>query len=271
MNIYDINGNIVSSNGGSDSFFEVVSETTGKKLQPKAEYQSGYYRGMTLNSHFKTFFEENFSLFAPNLATMQTKGKSLYIGGDSLHAYSGGDGMASSGFVTDYNQYLGFSNVKNDGYAGSTWTGTTGGGGIKRVTDLVANGVPYDVFVLAWGTNDDTGGNGTIDDEASNAEGCTMVSAMKWCISQLRTTFRYSAIGVIIPPPKGTNEGMKEKGDLMIQVCEQMHVPYKDMRKYLSMDDMSGDTVHLGYGADKYGSAEAQLILDICPYGEPLQ
>lgn len=270
MSIYDINGNIISSGGGSDSYFEVLSEVTGNKLQPKSEYQSGFYRGMTLNTHFKTFFEENYPQFAPKLGVLRTKGKSIYIGGDSLHAYSGGDGKSTNGFVTNWNKYLGFATVKNDGYAGSTWTGTGAGGGINRITELVANGVPYDVFILAWGTNDDTGGNGTIDDEASNTEGSTMVSAMKWCITQLRTTFRYSAIGVIIPPPKNTNDGMKEKGDLMVSVCEQLHVPYVDMREYLSMDDMSSDGVHLGYGANKYGCAEAKLILDICPYGEAL-
>lgn len=269
MSIYDINGNIVSTNGGSDSFFEVVSEVTGAKLQPKSEYQSGYYRGMTLNTYFKTFFEENFPQFAPKLAVLRTKGKSIYIGGDSLHAYSGGDGKSTNGFVTKWNRYLGFKTVKNDGYAGSTWTGTTDGGAIKRVTDLVANGTAYDVIILAWGTNEDTA-NGTIDDEASN-DGSSMVGAMKWCINQLRTTFRYSTIGIIIPPPKNTNDGMKEKGDLMIEVCKLLHVPYVDMREYLSMDDMSSDGVHLGYGANKYGAAEAKLILDICPYGEPLQ
>lgn len=269
MSIYDINGNVISS-GGSDSYFELVSGTAGKELQPKSEYQSNYYRAMTLNSHFRTFFGENYARFASELSVPQTFGKSLYIGGDSLHAYSGGNGATSAGFVTDYNKHFGFNVAKNDGYAGSTWSGTDGGGGIKRVTDLVAAGKPYDVFILAWGTNEDTGGNGTIDDAASNTSGCTMVAAMKWCINQLRTTFRYSAIGVIIPPPKNTNEGMKEKGDLMIEVCKLLHVPYVDMREYLSMDDMSSDLVHLGYGANKYGAAEAKLILDICPYGEPL-
>lgn len=265
-NIYDGNGNIIAN----DSYFEVVSSAVGNQLQPKSEYQSNYYRAMMLNEYFKTFFNENYSLFANYLGVQHTKGKSLYIGGDSLHNYSGGDGFASAGFVTDYNKYLGFKTVVNHGYAGSTWTGTDGGGAIKRVTDLVANAIPYDTFILAWGTNDDTS-NGTIDDEANN-DGSSMVGAMKWCITQLRTTFPKSAIGIIIPPPKNTNDGMKEKGDLMIQVCEQMRVPYVDMRMYLSMSDISSDLVHLGTGGVvKYGSAEAKLILDICPYGEPLQ
>lgn len=269
MSIYDINGNVISS-GDSDSYFEVISEITGNKLQPKSEYQSGFYRGMTLNTYFKTFFEENFPQFAPKLGVLRTKGKSIYIGGDSLHDYSGGDGKSTNGFVTNWNKYLGFETVKNDGFAGSTWTGTTGGGAIKRVTDLVTNATPYDVIILAWGTNNDEGGDGTIDDIANNESGCTMVSAMKWCITQLRNAFKKTAIGVIIPPPKNTNDGMKEKGNLMMSVCEQLHVPYVDMRKYLSMDDMSSDGVHLGYGVDKYGCAEAKLILDICPYGEAL-
>lgn len=264
MALYDINGYIISPDGADSTYFEVVNETAGVKLQPKSDYQFGYYRGMMLNTYFQSFFKDNFTRFAPTLSLIQTNGKSLWIGGDSLHQYSGDT-------ICKYNQYFGFKTLVNAGYAGSTWTGTGTGGGINRVTELVAAGVPYDVFILAWGTNNDSGGNGTIDDEESNADGCTMVSAMKWCITQLRTTFRYSAIGVIIPPPKTTNEGMKEKGDLMIDVCKLLHVPYVDMREYLSMDDMGSDGVHLGYGAIKYGAAEAKLILDICPYGDPLQ
>lgn len=232
--------------------------------------EEGFGKGTAENTHFLSYLKNRIDDATPLYYKPQTYGKSLYLGGDSLHNYSGGNGFDDMGFATKYNKYLGFAKVTNAGYAGSTWSGTTGGGGIKRVTDLVTAGVPYDVFILAWGTNNDTGGDGTIDDTASNADGCTMVAAMKWCITQLRTTFRYSAIGVIIPPPKNSNEGMKTRGDLMISVCEQLHVPYVDMRKYLSMDDMSSDGVHLGYGADKYGTAEAKLILEICPYGVPL-
>lgn len=266
MGYYNIDGTFVQE---GDSYFGLVSGTFGDELQPESVYQAGFYRAMMLNTYFQKYFGENAAAFLPDVGVLQTRGKSIYIGGDSLHAYSGGDGQATNGFVTAWNRHLG-ANVKNDGYAGSTWSGTVAGGGIQRVSALVEAGVPYDVFVLAWGTNNDTGGDGTIDDEASNAEGCTMVAAMKWCITQLRTTFRYSAIGVIIPPPKNSNEGMKERGDLMIQVCQLLHVPYVDMREYLSMDDMASDGVHLGYGANKYGAAEAKLILDICPYSDPL-
>ena len=227
-------------------------------------------RNLILSSDFKTYFPMYYENFASPLGKRHTQGKKLYIGGDSLHDYSGGNGFTTDGFVTRYNKYLGFSVITQNGYAGSTWSGNGGGGGIKRVTDLVADGTIYDVIILAWGTNNDEGGDGTIDDIASNESGCTMVAAMKWCITQLRNTFKKTAIGVIIPPPKNTNDGMKEKGDLMIQVCEQMHVPYADMRKYLSIDDMSSDGVHLGYGKNKYGAVEAKLILDICPYGDPL-
>lgn len=227
-------------------------------------------RDLILSSDFRKYFPMYYSLFASPLGLSNTKGKYLYIGGDSLHNYSGGDGETTDGFVTRYNKYLGMY-ITQDGYAGSTWSDLTGGGGIKRVTDLVESGTIYDVIILAWGTNDDPGGNGTIDDNASNESGCTMIAAMKWCITQLRTAFPKTAVGVIIPPPKNTNEGMKEKGDLMIQVCEQMHVPYTDMRRYLSIDDMGDDLVHLRYGVDKYGANEANFIIDICPYGDALR
>ena len=56
----------------------------------------------------------------------------------------------------------------------------------------------------------------------------------------------------------------------MIQVCESLHVPYVDMREYISISDLGSDTVHLGTGAGKYGAAEASLILRICQYGDTL-
>ena len=47
--------------------------------------------------------------------------------------------------------------------------------------------------------------------------------------------------------------GMKIRGDLMVQVCELLHVPYVDMREYISISDLGGDHVHLGTGDGKYG------------------
>lgn len=97
-----------------------------------------------------------------------------------------------------------------------------------------------------------------------------MVAAMKWIITNLRNTFKSTAIGVVIPPPKNAEDGMEIRGDLMIQVCELLHVPYVDMREYISISDLGSDTVHLGTGAGKYGAAEASLILRICQYGDTL-
>lgn len=247
-----------------------ISSSTGQHLKMKDEYFDGYYKNMFSYDKFKEIFRTYFAQMSPKVGIPQTYGKAIYIGGDSLHAYAGGDGVSASGFVTNWNRYLGFSVCKNNGYAGSKWSELTGGGGIKKAKDLISTGTVYDVIILAWGTNDDTGGNGTIDDPASDAEGCTMVAAMKWIITNLRSTFKKTAIGVIIPPPKNTEDGMKEKGDLMIQVCEQLHVPYKDMRNYISISDLGSDAIHLGTGADKYGAAEASFILDICPYGDIL-
>ena len=247
-----------------------IGTNTEEFLRMKDEYLDGYYKNMFSHDKFKEIFKNYYAQMAPKIGIYQTCGKAIYIGGDSLHDYAGGDGVSDPGFVTTWNQYLGFSVVKNDGYAGSTWSELTGGGGLKRAKYLISNGTVYDVIILAWGTNDDTGGNGAIEDEASDSEGCTMVAAMKWIITNLRSTFKSTAIGVIIPPPKNTEDGMKERGDLMIQVCESLHVPYVDMREYISISDLGSDTVHLGTGAGKYGAAEASLILRICQYGDTL-
>ena len=247
-----------------------IGTNTEEFLRMKDEYLDGYYKNMFSHDKFKEIFKNYYAQMAPKIGIYQTCGKAIYIGGDSLHDYAGGDGVSAPGFVTTWNQYLGFSVVKNDGYAGSTWSELTGGGGLKRAKDLISNGTVYDVIILAWGTNDDTGGNGTIDDPASDAEGATMVAVMKWIITNLRNTFKSTAIGVIIPPPKNTEDGMEVRGDLMIQVCELLHVPYVDMREYISISDLGSDTVHLGTGAGKYGAAEASLILRICHYGDTL-
>lgn len=274
-----------------DSYFDVVDGVLGKELRPKAAYLTGFYRNMMLTQDFWRYFGENALTGLPDIAVSQTRGKKIWSGGDSNKDWFAGDGGGTPGFLTDVNRYLG-AKITNAGYAGSKWAETTGGGAIKRVTDLVAAGKAYDVFTLAWGTNiemtqqiDENGdpvfdekGNpvmvpndGTIEDASSNAEGCSMVSAMRWCIKHLREAFPKSAIGIIIPPPKLTNDGMKARGDLMIAVCELEHVPYVDMRQRLTVADLAEDGVHLApAGARKYGAAEAELILRICPYGDPL-
>ena len=268
MGYYRFDGTYVP---GGDSYFEMVDGILGKELRPKAAYLPGFYRAMANTADFWRYFGENAITGLPDTAVPQTRGKSVYIGGDSLHAWAGGNGSTTEGFATDWNRHLG-ANVTNAGYAGSTWTGTTGGGGIQRVTELVAAGKSYDVIVLSYGTNSDPGGDGAIADEVSNAEGCTMVAAMKWCIGQLRAAFPRSAIGIIIPPPVYTNDGMQERGDLMIEVCQLLHVPYVDMRERLTVEDLQADGVHLAAGgAAKYGAAEAELILRICPYGKSFQ
>ena len=247
-----------------------ISSSTGQHLKMKDEYFDGYYKNMFSYDKFKEIFRTYFAQMSPKVGIPQTYGKAIYIGGDSLHAYAGGDGFSTSGFVTNWNKYLGFARVTNAGYAGSKWSETTGGGGIKKAKDLISAGTVYDVIILAWGTNDDNAGNGTIDDVASDTEGATMVAAMKWIITNLRNTFKSTAIGVIIPPPKHEEDGMEVRGDLMVQVCELLHVPYVDMREYISISDLGSDTIHLGTGAGKYGAAEASLILRICPYGDTL-
>lgn len=255
----------------SDNIVQSVSESASLgQLQTKSEYTQGFMKFLAGNSSFQSYIAEYIDNFIPLTSKRQTFGKAIYIGGDSLHAYAGGDGFAAPGFVTNWNRYLGFSMVTNAGYAGSKWSETTGGGGIKRAKDLISAGIVYDVIILAWGTNDDTGGNGTIDDPASDSEGCTMIAAMKWVITNLRNTFKSTTIGVIIPPPKHAEDGMEVRGNLMVQVCELLHVPYVDMREYISISDLGSDHIHLGTGAGKYGAAEASLILRICQYGDTL-
>lgn len=235
----------------------------------KANNLEGFGKGTAENKYFLKYFKEQADKAIPDHYRPQTYGKSLYVAGDSLHAYSGGNGFEGSGFISNYNKHLGFKTVKNDGYAGATMSGTGTGGGVQRAKALIEAGIPYDVFIFAYGTNDDTNGLGTASDSASDTA-LTLAGGMKWIIENLRTAFPKSAIGFVILPPS-SNADKTEKHDLMIEVCEAENIPYVDMFLHVSKADLS-DGTHLGIGGSKkYGSAEAKLILDICPYGEPLQ
>lgn len=228
----------------------------------------GFAKGTVQNDYFLKYLKEVIDGAMPTYYRPQTFGKSLFVGGDSLHAYAGGNGFDSPGFISTYNKHLGFKTVRNAGWAGQTMSGTTSGGGVYYAKELIENGKPYDVFIFAYGTNNDANGLGTATDEASDTA-LTLAGSMKWIIRNLRTAFPKSAIGFVILPPSG-NADQTGKRQLMIEVCEAENVPYVDMFLHVSKADLS-DGTHLGAGGGvKYGAAEAKLILDICPYGDPL-
>ena len=248
---------------------DITQIPTGEALvEVVADNAEGFAKGTARNDYFLKHLKEVIDGATPLYYRPQTHGKSLYVAGDSLHAYAGGNGFDDPGFISTYNKYLGFAKVSNVGYAGATMSGTGTGGGIYRAKELIAAGTPYDVIIFAFGTNDDTNGLGTATDVASDTA-LTLAGSMKWIIQNLRTAFPKSAIGFVILPPS-SNADKTEKRKLMIEVCEAENVPCVDMFNYVSKADLS-DGTHLGAGGGvKYGAAEAKLILDICPYGEPL-
>lgn len=251
----------------SDNIVRIPKGDSLMKVLP--DNLEGFGKGTAENEYFQQYLKEIADKVIPKYYRPHTYEKALYIAGDSLHAYAGGNGFDVGGFITDYNKYLGFKTVVNDGYAGQTMSGTGTGGGVQRAKALIEAGTPYDVFIFAYGTNDDTNGLGAVSDDASDTA-LTLVGGMKWIIENMRTVFPKSAIGFVILPPS-SNKDQSEKRTLMIDVCEAENIPYIDMFLYVSKSDLS-DGTHLGSGGMvKYCAAEAKLILDICPYGETLR
>lgn len=249
MAIYNVHGNAVdsASSGGVD------------------------VRQMLLSSEFRTQFNENYNSFAPSVSVSHCHGKKLIMIGDSLTAYTGGDGSINDGFLTHINKYLGMK-MTNSGYAGSNWTGVNAGDCSTKVTNLVNSGVIYDVILLAWGTNSDsTKGLGTVNDTASSTG--TMCAVQKWAIDSIRTAFPKSAVGIVIAPPSiGMSE---EKANLTIENCKKMRVPYCDLfygsNIYLSNttapSGLQADQTHLSTaGVRRYGAILGDFIQRICPY-----
>lgn len=267
-------GNSINVNGWNTVFTTDPSEDItqipdGAALKAiTALNEDGFGKGTVENAYFQRYLREQVDKFMPSHYKPQTYGKSLFVAGDSLHAYAGGNGFDAPGFISTYNKYLGFTKVTNAGYAGATMSGTGTGGGIHRAKKLIEDGEPYDVIIFAYGTNHDTNGLGTATDAASDTA-LTLAGSMKWIIQNLRTAFPKTAIGFVILPPSG-NADQSAKRQLMIEVCEAENVPYVDMFNHVSKGDLS-DGTHLGAGGGiKYGAAEAKLILDICPYCDPL-
>lgn len=229
------------------------------------------FEGLSKGNAFETYLSQLKTTAFPLAMGKHTHGKTLIMYGDSLTQYHGGDGRVGEGFLTQVNKYLGME-ITQSGYAGSTWTGTNAGDCSTKINSLLTEGKTYNVIILAWGTNSDTTkGNGTINDEPS--ETGTMVSVMKWAISQIRTNFPNSGIGIIIPPP--SLSFTEEKANLMIECCKHstMHVPYLDLfhsaniTTVINTGGVATDQIHLSsYGINRYASALGQFIEKICPY-----
>ena len=238
----------------------------GKQFFANGEEFISLSKGSAFESYLSTL---PFSAF-PAVIGKHTFGKSLVICGDSLTAYSGGDGSTGNGFLSQINKYLGME-MTNKGYAGSNWTSTNAGDAPTRVQEIVTENIPYDVVLLAWGTNRDNN-NGTISDAPSNTG--SMVSVMKWAINTIRENFPMCGLGIIIPPDGVSAMSDGTKADLMIAVCREMRVPYLDLyyegniiQNNLTTGGLGGDQVHLAsYGRNRYASAMGQFIERICPY-----
>ena len=242
---------------------------TGEALaEVVSDNAEGFAKGTAQNDYFLKYLKEVIDGAMPVYYRPQTFGKSLFVGGDSLHAYAGGNGFDAPGFISTYNKHLGFKTVRNASWAGQTMSGTTAGGGVYYAKELITNGKPYDVLIFAYGSNRDANGLGTATDAASDTA-LTLAGSMKWIIENLRAAFPKSAIGFMTPPPSSNSDNAPAR-ELIKEICEIEHIPYADLFYNVAFSDLS-DGSHLGAGGGiKYGAAEAKLILDICPYGDPL-
>lgn len=208
-------------------------------------------------------------------------GKKWCCCGDSLTQYAGGDCLVENeedtGFITQIMRVTGISKAVNAGTAGQTWSSKTdgefvSGSAVERVNSIVNGTEDYDIVTLAYGTNSDADGDGTVDDEP--AYDGTMCAAVKWCIEQLVAWKPTVSIGIILPPKRADsgdsgNALMRTRGELIRSVAEQYGIKTCDMwaesginilhhtntdtggEKYYYL----GDMLHLSdYGKQKYAA-----------------
>lgn len=221
--------------------------------------------------------------------------------GDSLTDWGGGKcdtrNNADFGFITQIMRKTGVIGV-NMGYAGGRWTsdatedeGYTGSSAVKLVNDIINGTDDYDIITIAYGTNSDTNGDGTVDDAADQY--ASMCSAIKWCIEKLIEWKPSVQIGIILPPQRadmGTsgNVAMRTRGDLIKTVAELYGVPCCDMWRESGINTMTykitnstgeevdayyylSDGLHLGgenrdyNGYKKYGAKLKAFLESIAP------
>lgn len=267
--------------------FPVTSESTTKSEE--------YVKKSYLEKPVKTIMRGNACVVSP------LNGLKWCALGDSLTDWGGGNcdigNDADFGFITQIMRETGIIGT-NKGYAGGHWTsdanetdGYTASSAVKNVNDIINGNVDYDIVTIAYGTNSDTNGDGTVEDAADQY--ATMCGAIKWCIEKLITWKPSLQIGIILPPQRadmGTsgNISMRTRGDLIKSVAELYSIPCCDMWRESGINTMTykttnsqgeevdayyylSDGLHLGgenrdyNGYKKYGAKLKSFLESIAP------
>ena len=267
--------------------FPVTSESTTKSEE--------YVKESYLEKPVKTIMKDSVSIVSP------LNGLKWCALGDSLTDWGGGNcdigNDADFGFITQIMRETGIIGT-NKGYAGGHWTsdanetdGYTASSAVKNVNDIINGNVDYDIVTIAYGTNSDTNGDGTVEDVADQY--ATMCGAIKWCIEKLITWKPSLQIGIILPPQRadmGTsgNISMRTRGDLIKSVAELYSIPCCDMWRESGINTMTykttnsegeevdayyylSDGLHLGgenrdyNGYKKYGAKLKSFLESIAP------
>ena len=172
------------------------------------------------------------------------KGKSLYVIGDSLTAYSDwGKSLCEAEGMT----------WNNWGYAGTTMAAPdnpnyeTGHTGVERVRQLPSDSdyVKENMIVLIWlGINDTKLGSGVDETDIH-----TLYGGLNDVLSYLTTTFPKTPFG-IMGLHRNSNKTVTTTNEIMKQICVKYSVPFFDTEaegriipSYLS------DGLHLGANA----------------------
>lgn len=172
------------------------------------------------------------------------KGKSLYVIGDSLTAYSDwGKSLCEAEGMT----------WNNWGYAGTTMAAPdspnyeTGHTGVERVRQLPSDSdyVKENMIVLIWlGINDTNPGSGVDETDIH-----TLYGGLNDVLSYLTTTFPKTPFG-IMGLHRNSNKTVTTTNEIMKQICAKYSVPFFDTESegriipaYLS------DGLHLGANA----------------------
>ena len=267
--------------------FPVTSESTTKSEE--------YVKEPYLETPVKNIIGNNVYIVSP------LNGLKWCALGDSLTDWGGGNcdigNNADFGFITQIMRETGIIGT-NKGYAGGHWTsdanetdGYTASSAVKNVNDIINGNVDYDIVTIAYGTNSDTNGDGTVEDAADQY--ATMCGAIKWCIEKLITWKPSLQIGIILPPQRadmGTsgNISMRTRGDLIKSVAELYSIPCCDMWRESGINTMTykttnsqgeevdayyylSDGLHLGgenrdyNGYKKYGAKLKSFLESIAP------
>lgn len=172
------------------------------------------------------------------------KGKSLYVIGDSLTAYSDwGKSLCEAEGMT----------WNNWGYAGTTMAAPdspnyeTGHTGVERVRQLPSDSdyVKENMIVLIWlGINDTNLGAG-----ADETDIHTLYGGLNDVLSYLTATFPKTPLG-IMGLHRNSNKTVTKTNEIMKQICAKYSVPFFDTEaEGRIIPSYLGDGLHLGANA----------------------